>query len=340
MDTGVSSAMTLSIIAAVAENGVIGNAGNLPWKLPADLKRFKQLTLRHIVICGRKTYDSIIERLGKPLPDRTMIVLTHRPLPSLDHEQRQNVIPVLDWKQALIFAGWLIGTGKDPEVFVIGGAEIYKMAMPEAQRLYLTRVHANPEGDTLFPTVALSEWQTVTVDQLETDTRDQYPCSLEVHERRAVQPKPRPQQQYLQMENARYDEQREVMERLAKLGVCPFCPEHISKAEVNLELFATKHWHVHVNRWPYDNTRLHLLVIHRQHLLHLDELSPEAAAEIVEVAAWARAKYEIKGGGLVMRFGDPAVTGATVHHLHWHLVVADVTDRSDPKYQPVRARLG
>lgn len=128
--------MIVSMVAAMAENGVIGKSGRLPWHLPDEIKHFKRLTVDHTVIMGRKTYEEV----GRPLPNRRNVVISRNP------EFRSSgvtVVPNLDEALAL-------GATED-EVFVIGGGEIYRLAMPRADRLYLTTVHAPFEGDTTFP---------------------------------------------------------------------------------------------------------------------------------------------------------------------------------------------
>lgn len=137
--------MKLSIIAAIAANGVIGRGDDLPWQLSADLKRFKALTMGHHLILGRKTFDSI----GRSLPGRTMVVISRsRPrLPS-------DVLLADSLGAAIEIA---ISTG-DGEAFVAGGAQIYTLALPLADRLYLTRIEASFEGDTLFPKFDQSDW--------------------------------------------------------------------------------------------------------------------------------------------------------------------------------------
>jgi dihydrofolate reductase len=125
----------IQVIAAVAKNGVIGNGNQLPWRLPADLKRFKALTMGHVLIMGRKTFDSI----GRPLPGRTTIVITRDP--SWKHDGVQ-VAHSLD--QALAIAG-------EREVFIAGGAEIYAQSMARAERLQLTVIDADFDGDARFP---------------------------------------------------------------------------------------------------------------------------------------------------------------------------------------------
>lgn len=127
--------MTVSLIAAVARNGVIGRAGALPWRLPEDLKRFKRLTLGHPVVMGRKTFASI----GKPLPGRDSIVLSRDPA-----FRPAGARVARSLEEALALAG-------SGEVFVIGGEAVYREALPRADRLYLTLLDRDFEGDARFP---------------------------------------------------------------------------------------------------------------------------------------------------------------------------------------------
>jgi dihydrofolate reductase len=161
--------MSLSFILAIAENGVIGQDGRLPWRLSADLKRFKQRTMGHCLIMGRRTFDS----LGKPLPGRTSIVLTRhpeRPLPAGVHVARSV-------DEALAIAAG------DSEPFVIGGAEIYRLFLPLAQRLYLTRVVAAVDGDTRFELPPLDNWRLVSHTEFSADANNELPHRDEVWER-------------------------------------------------------------------------------------------------------------------------------------------------------------
>lgn len=135
--------MLLSIIAAVAENGAIGRNNQLLWHIPEDLKYFKKLTTGHAVIMGRKTFDSI----GKPLPNRQNIVITK----NVRLHGSGEVSFVSSLQEALQAA-------QGDEVFIIGGASIYEAAMPLAQRLYITRVHAAFDADTFFPAIG-EEWE-------------------------------------------------------------------------------------------------------------------------------------------------------------------------------------
>jgi dihydrofolate reductase len=144
--------MKLAIIVAAAKNGVIGRNNQLPWHLPQDLKYFKAVTLGKPVIMGRKTYESI----GKPLPGRTNIVITR----NKDWVAAEGVVVTNSFEQALSEAQKVqsSGSGSIGEVMVIGGAEIYRSALLFADRVYLTRVDVEPEGDAFFDALDQVEW--------------------------------------------------------------------------------------------------------------------------------------------------------------------------------------
>lgn len=133
----------VSLIAAVAENGVMGKDGKLPWHFSEDLKRFRRLTEGHAVVMGRKTYESIVEALGGPLLDRTNVVVTRQK----DYELPEGCILAHSFEDALRKAKAV----EWQEIFVIGGAEVFREAMPWASRLYLTLIRKEYEGDVLFP---------------------------------------------------------------------------------------------------------------------------------------------------------------------------------------------
>jgi dihydrofolate reductase len=137
--------MPFSLIAAVAANRVIGNGGKLPWRLPDDMARFRRLTMGHAVVMGRATFAS----LGKPLPGRRNIVLTRDAGLNLPGCEMVNSL-----EQAMAAAG-------NGETFVIGGAAVYEQFLPRADRMYLTLIHAEVPGDTLFPEVSWDEWRIV-----------------------------------------------------------------------------------------------------------------------------------------------------------------------------------
>ena len=134
----------LSIIAAIGKNRELGKDNQLLWHIPDDLKRFKQLTLGHPVIMGRKTFDSIAAAIGGPLPGRTNIVVTRG---STALTTSDNVLRATSLEDALAQARAI-----DSEIFVIGGGQLYAQALPQADRLYLTLIDDAREADTFFPT--------------------------------------------------------------------------------------------------------------------------------------------------------------------------------------------
>lgn len=134
---------------AVAENLVIGKGNDLPWHLPEDLKHFKELTLGKTVLMGRKTFESIITRLGKPLPGRKNIVITRQ----ADYKVPDGVLKFSSLEDAT--------KSVSEDVYVIGGAEIYKLALPLSQVILITHVKGNFEGDAYFPEINWKEWKKV-----------------------------------------------------------------------------------------------------------------------------------------------------------------------------------
>ena len=135
----------ISLVAAVASNGVIGDRGTIPWRIPGEQAHFKAVTLGHTLVMGRATYDSI----GRPLPGRTTVVLTRDP-----GWRVEGVLVAASFEEALRLADDLPG-----EVMVAGGAQVYAEALPVADAQVLTRVHLAPEGDTSYPATDPGEWQ-------------------------------------------------------------------------------------------------------------------------------------------------------------------------------------
>ncbi len=140
--------MALAIIAAISDNNVIGMEGKIPWNIPEDMKRFRDLTLNHPVIMGRKTFENILNKFGKPLPERKNIVLST----ALKSQEGIHIARTIDEALRL--------TGKENS-YVIGGAQIYKLFLPEADKLEITRIHGYFAGDAFFPQVNWNEWQLV-----------------------------------------------------------------------------------------------------------------------------------------------------------------------------------
>lgn len=158
----------ISLVVAMARNGVIGRDNALPWRLPEDLKHFKAVTLGRPVLMGRKTFDSI----GKPLPGRTNLVLTR------DGGWRADgVVVVHSVREALERAH------DAPELAGIGGADVFRMLLPLASRIYLTRIEAEIPGDTVFPPVDLSRWVELDSRKFAADERNAYDMTFMTLER-------------------------------------------------------------------------------------------------------------------------------------------------------------
>ncbi len=160
--------MKLSIIVAMSKNNVIGRGGELPWRLSADLQRFKRLTMGHPIIMGRKTFDSI----GRPLPGRTSIVITRQA-----NYRNVGVLIARSLPEAIRLAG------DTDEVFVIGGGEIYSQALPLADRLYMTVVDENTDGDTHFPNWDPGQWRFVEETSHPADAKNLYSMHFRVFDR-------------------------------------------------------------------------------------------------------------------------------------------------------------
>ena len=164
----------VSLIVAVSENGVIGRAGALPWRLSSDLKTFRRLTMGKPIVMGRKTFQSI----GKPLDGRDNIVVTRDPAFEVAGVSTCETI-----SDALTLARVLAKTSGADEIMVIGGAEIYDAAFPVADRIYLTRVHANVEGDRHFSVLDAGEWRETSSEPLPKGPRDDHASTLFVYDR-------------------------------------------------------------------------------------------------------------------------------------------------------------
>lgn len=167
---------TLSLIVAIAENGVIGHKGKLPWRLGSDLRRFRKLTMSHPLIMGRKTFEAI----GKPLDGRDSIVVS-RGILSLALNSHVSGAPSLE--EALTIARKQAKARSVKEAFVIGGAELFEAALPHANRIYLTRVHASPEGDVSWEPALGREWNEVLREDRPASDRDEFPVTDVILER-------------------------------------------------------------------------------------------------------------------------------------------------------------
>jgi dihydrofolate reductase len=158
----------VSLVLAMSENRVIGLDGGLPWHLPKDLQHFKKLTVDHTVIMGRKTFDEI----KHPLANRRNVVVSRNP-----EFQPRGVTVVPSLEEALALGA------TEREVFVIGGGEIFRLALPRADRLYLTVVHATVEGDTYFPAFDATAWALEDEERYEADEKHAYAFTFRTYSR-------------------------------------------------------------------------------------------------------------------------------------------------------------
>jgi len=157
------------MVVACCTQWVIGRDGQMPWRLSADLQRFKKLTMGHPIIMGRKTFESI----GRLLPGRTTIILTRG-----DDFHHEGAIVVHDE------TGALIACQDSEEAFVVGGAEIYKLFLPKADRIYLTKVHTMiPDGDTFFPRMDFSNWNLTDSEEVSADLKNEFATRFEIWDR-------------------------------------------------------------------------------------------------------------------------------------------------------------
>ena len=159
----------LSIIVALSENNVVGKENKLPWKLSADLKRLKSLTMGHHIIMGRKTWESLL----RPLPGRINVIIT-----SDKNYKAEGGVVVHSFKEALKFSS------NDDEIFIFGGGKIFKEAMPQVQKIYMTKVHSIIEGDTFFPFIDMNDWIETKREDFKADEKNQYDYSFVTLERK------------------------------------------------------------------------------------------------------------------------------------------------------------
>lgn len=293
----------LKIIVAVATNGVIGRGDKLPFNLPADRRKFKDITLGHPVVMGSNTFRSLPKQF-RPLPGRENIVLSRNP-----NAQMDNVTHVLWWKEILHRA-------ETEDMFVIGGSRVYELALDHSDELFITRVHAEVEGDTFFPELDMSDWKLLSSEEHAQDEENEFAFTWEVYERI---PRISPHNPFIEMRNCRTDEQRRAMKEILDAGVCPFCASNFHRWHKKPLLWSGDHWFVSENMWPYPGSKIHLVAFLKYHAEGPEDMSVAEFGELHTILVWAMKEYGIKGGGLYMRFGECLWTGGTVRHIHAHI---------------------
>ena len=290
----------ISIVVAHSRNGVIGRDGDLPWRLPTDMRRFRELTTGGTVLMGRRTYESIPERF-RPLPERRNLVLSSNP----------SYRP--DGAEVFGDLGSALGACGGDGCFVIGGGVTYAEALPLAQRVYATVVDADVDGDTFFPPLPESDWR--CVERSERIVENDYGFTFDLYERRAAP--------LYDLSAARTDDQRDYMERLEAGGICIFCPEHFGEYHREPVEWSGEHWYVTRNDYPYRGARAHYLIVPHRHVRSFDELPDAAGAELWAIKRRLKAQLEPLATAVVERSGDMTLNGGSVAHMHVHFVALD-----------------
>ena len=167
----------MAMIAAVAENGVIGSAQSIPWRIPSDMAYFKQTTVGKPIVMGRKQYETV----GRPLPGRTNIVVTRQ-----SDYQPEGVVVCRDVQDALAKAREIAAQDKLDEIMIIGGGDIYAQFLPLADRLYISHVDLAPDGDVYFPEISGTEWTVIDLPEVQPHPKDEATYRVKVYERRHV----------------------------------------------------------------------------------------------------------------------------------------------------------
>jgi diadenosine tetraphosphate (Ap4A) HIT family hydrolase len=142
---------------------------------------------------------------------------------------------------------------------------------------------------------------------------------------------------HVDLDNARHDDQRDIMKTIIEADESPFLLENLRKYHQKEILREGKNWYVTYNQWPYNNTKLHFLIIHQEYVTSIDQITPEAAQELLDHAAWLTKKFNVPGGAFCMRFGDTNYSAGTVDHLHAQYIVPDLNAE---EYKPTRFKIG
>lgn len=284
----------VSIVVAHSRNHVIGRAGDLPWRLPSDLKRFRELTEGGTVVMGRKTFESLPQQV-RPLPNRRNLILSTT---TGCDPRGTEVFPTFE--RAL--------DACDGDCFVIGGGTTYAESLGVAQTVYATEIDEDIEGDTFFPALSPDEWACVAEEPeiVESDLR----FSFKTYARPAL----------YDVGAARGKSQRRHMEQLQATGVCIFCPEHVGTHHAHPVEWKGEHWYVTRNAYPYAGTVAHFLIVPLRHITSFDELPDAAGAELWSIKRMLKAQVGANSFASVERSDDLRLNGGSVAHLHVHFV--------------------
>ncbi|MFH0712507.1 MAG: dihydrofolate reductase [Candidatus Jorgensenbacteria bacterium] len=293
------------IIVAVSKDGFIGKNGQIPWRLKSDMAHFKAVTSGHTVVMGRKTWESLPPNL-RPLPERRNIVITRQTGFSAEGAE---IVPSLEEAFRLAEEDEI---KNNKNIFICGGAEIYKQALPYAEKVLITRVQkVIGDGDAKFPDLPPAEWNLISKKPGERSEGDECDFNFEIYS---------PNLRYIEFAAVRTGTQLKTMRTIRKEGHCPFCPENLSLYHKEPITWEGKHWVVTDSQWPYPGKNVHKLIILKKHAEDMSELPTGAGDELVAITAMVEKETDVKGGGIGFRFGDPILSGASVKHLHFQII--------------------
>ena len=309
--------MSIAIIVARSKNGIIGNKGKIPWNIRTDTKNFAKLTTGSTVIVGRVTHEEILKKLGHPLKNRKTVVITRQ---RNYKSPKCYIVKSFERTLEMIF---------EENIFVIGGEQLYKQALPFADTIYLTEVDVECDGDASF-IFDETKWETISTEfhSANPANGDQYNFEFKVLRKKT----------YVNIGNARLPEQLEAMKRIEDRKQCPFCPENLFKEHSQPILWEGNYWLLTKNQWPYSQAHLHLLAIYKEHAEKLSDISPDAGKELFEMLNWIEKTFDVVSGGVAFRFGDIRFNGATVSHIHVHIL--EPNPPTEENYAPIRFRIG
>lgn len=291
----------ITIIAAVSEDGFIGKDGDIPWHLPSDMREFKETTVGHTVVMGRKTWESIPDKF-RPLPERRNIVLSRQAtFEAPGAEVRSCVENVLT-----------LAEDASEKIFIMGGEEVYRQFLPFAERAIITRVQTEVgDGDARFPGFPDDKWNLVAHKEVEVTEEDEHPFNIDVYS---------PNLPYIELANVRTPEQLRTMRQIRERDHCPFCRENLPLYHHKPITWEGEFWILTDNQWPYPGKNVHKLVILKEHAKNVSELPDGAGDELVRIIEKVQKEEEVNGGGLGWRFGNPLLSGASVKHLHAQII--------------------
>ncbi len=323
--------MELNITVAISDNGVIGKNGNDLWNMPAHLERSGQLTKKaDRIVIGRATHDFKVARLRKQIPKRETIVITGN----------RNYIARTGYKVAHSFEDAINSINNSEQVFVIGGAEMYRLAMPYADRIYVTRLHTEIDSDILFPEISSSEWKIVSKASSYRNNLNPYDYSFEVHERRELRKNIMTNKGSTKFTNPNASHNpklRSLLEGYQKNGICPFCPEHLLPDHTREILKTGHYWLITHNAWPLPHTKHHfLLILHKRHVDDIGDLTPEEWSELLDHYRYLKAKFQIQGCGFFIQSGDITKNKSSIAHTHVEIAESDNCD----EHEEVHVTLG